>query len=408
MSNNLNFNFEEELNKCKTIEDLTGKNGLVKKMIKNMMEHLLEKEMEDHLGYKKHAIDGHNSGNSRNGKNTKTVKSTFGQIDLDIPRDRNASFTPQIVKKRQRDINSFDEKIISMYAKGMTTRDIQDHIEDIYGVELSPTMVSNITNKVLEVANEWQSRPLDVLYPIVFFDAIHYKVREDNKVVVKAAYTCFGINIDGRKEVLGLWVGENEGATFWLRVCTELKNRGIKDILIACMDGLKGLPEAIKSEFPKVEIQLCIVHMIRNSLKYIPHKSLKEFISDLKEVYKAPTESAGENNLLKLQEKWEKKYPLAVKSWINNWENIKTFFRFPEEIRTIMYTTNAIEALHRQFRKVTKSRAIFPSNEALFKMLYLSVKDISKKWTLPIKNWRSILSHLSIAFEDRMNIEAIN
>lgn len=399
------INFDEEFDKCKSLEDIVGKNGLVKKLIKGMIEKLLENEMEECVGYEKHSSKGNNSGNNRNGKNTKSLKSSFGPITLDVPRDRNCEFEPQIIRKRQTDISSFDEKIISMYSKGMTTRDIQGHIKDIYGTELSPTMVSHITSKVTEIAQEWQSRPLSTIYPIIFFDAIHYKVREEGKIISKAAYTCLGINMDGKKEILGLWIGENEGAKYWLRVCTELKNRGVKDIFIASIDGLKGLPEAIKNVFPDTEIQLCIVHMIRNSIKFVPHKYMKEFIKDLKEVYKAKTESLAKAKLAILQNKWEKKYPLAIKPWIKNWDNLKTYFKYPDNLKKIIYTTNAVEAVHRQFRKVTKTRAVFPSDDALFKLLFLAARDVSKKWSVSIRDWKSILTHLSLAFGDRLNPE---
>jgi len=309
--------------------------------------------------------------------------------------------------KRQKDISSFDDKIISMYAKGMTTRDIQGHIQDMYGIEISPTTVSNITNKVVDVALEWQSRPLSSIYSVVFFDAIHYKVKEDGKVVCKAAYTCLGIDLEGKKEILGLWIGESEGAKFWLRICTELQNRGVSDVLIACVDGLKGLPEAIASVFPEVEIQLCIVHTIRNSIKYVPSKHVKEFLKDLKLVYGAPSETLALVHREKLQEKWGDKYPLAVKPWINHWGNLKTFFAFPDSIRKLIYTTNAVEALHRQFRKVTKNKAVFPSDESLFKMLFLASQDICKKWTMPLRDWKSMISQLSIFFEDRLKREGV-
>jgi putative transposase len=398
---------EDELNNCKTMDDLCGKNGLMQRLLGNMIEQLLEKEMDEHIGYAKHAIEGHNSGNSRNGKNAKIVQSSYGPIEIETPRDRTGEFEPQIVKKRQKNISSFDDKIISMYAKGMSTRDIQTHVQEIYGAEISATSISNITEKVLEVAKEWQSRPLHKVYPIVYFDAIHYKVREDGKVVMKAAYTCLGIDLDGKKDVLGIWIGESEGAKFWLRVFTELKNRGVYDIFIACVDGLKGMPEAINVVFPCAEIQLCIIHMIRNSFKYVSYKHSKEFVNDLKLIYRAETEERAEENLIKLQEKWEKKYPLAVKPWINHWENVKTFFKFPEEIRTIIYTTNAVESLHRQFRKVTKNRSVFPTDASLFKLLYLAVAGLSEKWTMPLQGWKTALSQFSILYGDRLQNELV-
>lgn len=403
----VNIDLNAELKKCKTMEDLTGKNGLLQRLLKGMMENLLEQEMEEHLGYEKHSPKGDLSGNTRNGKNTKTVTSSFGPVDIEVPRDRNSEFEPQVVKKRQKDISSFDDKIISMYAKGMTTRDIQSHVQDLYGIEISPTTISNITNKVVDVALEWQSRPLSSVYAVVFFDAIHYKVKEEGKVVCKAAYTCLGIDFEGKKEILGLWVGESEGAKFWLRICSELQNRGVSDILIACIDGLKGLPEAITSVFPEVQIQLCIVHTIRNSMKYVHSKCVKEFLKDLKAVYGAPSEEIALTHRAKLQEKWEDRYPLAVKPWVTHWENLKTFFAFPDSIRKLIYTTNAVEGLHRQFRKVTKNKAVFPSDEALLKMLFLASRDICKKWTMPLRDWKNMVSQLSIFFEDRLKSKGV-
>ena len=398
-------NIQEDLKKCRTIEDLMGKNGLLKRLSKQMIEELLENEMKEHPGYEKHSSDGINSGNSRNGKSPKTVKSTFGEMDINTPRDRNGEFEPVIVKKRQTDISSFDEKIISMYGKGMTTRDIQDHIKDIYGADISPTTVSNITDKVKELVVEWQSRSLQRIYPIVFFDAIHYKVRDEGKVVTKAAYTCLGIDLSGIKEVLGIWAGENEGAHFWLGICNELKNRGVEDILIACVDGLKGFPDAIKTVFPKAEIQLCIIHMIRNTLKYVGSKYQKEFMTDLKLAYKAPTEDKAKAELDNLENKWGGRYPLVIKSWRRNWENLSTYFKFPDEIRRMIYTTNAVESLHRQMRKVTKNRSIFPNDEALSKILFLAIRDVSKKWTMPLQNRAFAISQLYVIFEGRFKLD---
>ena len=386
------------------MDDLLGKNGLIQRLIGGMVEQILEQEMDDHLGYEKHSFIGHHSGNSRNGRSSKTVQSSHGPVSIDVPRDRNSDFEPQIVKKRQTHINAFDDKIISMYARGMSTRDIQAHIAEIYGADISPTMVSNITDKVLGVAKEWQNRPLAKLYPIVYFDAIHYKVREGGKVVTKACYTCLGINIDGKKEMLGLWIGENEGAKFWLRVFTELKNRGLEDIFIACIDGLKGLPDAIKAVFPEALIQLCVIHMIRNSMKYVSHKDTKLLMADLKLIYRAATLGEAEDNLCKFGERWGKKYPLAVNPWLNHWENIKTFFDFHEDIRRIIYTTNAVESLHRQFRKVTKNRAVFPNDESLTKLLFLTIEKASQKWTMPIQNWKKTLAQFAIMYQNRLQM----
>lgn len=360
MTNSQDFDLKAELKKCKTADDLTGKNGLLQRLVGGMLEQLLQNEMDEHLGYEKHSPIGDHSGNSRNGKSKKTLKSHYGDVELEIPRDRNGDFEPIAVKKHQRSISSFDDKIISMYAKGMTVRDIQSHVQELYGAELSTSLISNITEKVVELAVDWQGRPLQKIYPIIFFDAIHYKVKENGRVVSKASYTCLGIDLEGKKDVLGIWVGEAEGAKFWLKVCTELQNRGVKDVFIACIDGLKGLPDAIKMVYPKIEIQLCIIHMIRNSIKYIPHNSIKEFMADLKNIYKASTEEIAYQNLEKLQKKWEDRYTLAVRPWLIHWENIKTFFAFPEQIRSLIYTTNAVESVHRQLRKVTKSKAVFP------------------------------------------------
>lgn len=395
---------QAELAKCKTTEDLMGKNGLVQRLVGDMLQQMLQKEMDEHLGYEKHSPQGYNSGNSRNGHTKKNVKSNYGPIDLEVPRDRAGEFEPVVVKKHQRTISSFDDKIISMYARGMTTRDIQAHMQELYGLDMSPAMISNITEKVMDIANEWQSRSLQSIYTIVYFDAIHYKVKEGSKVVSKAAYTCLAIDREGKKEILGLWIGEAEGAKFWLKVCTELKNRGVQDILIACIDGLKGLPDAIKAVFPEVNIQLCIIHMIRNSIKYIPTKYSKEFIKDLKAIYTAPTMDVGYQNLEQLQVKWEHHYPLAVKPWVVHWENVKTFFSFPETIRRITYTTNAVESLHRQFRKVTKNKGVFPTDESLMKMLFLAGRDVSKKWTMPNREWKTVISYLSIAFGERLEL----
>lgn len=393
-----------DLSKAKTYEDLMGKDGAIKKLIAKSLEQMLESELTEHLGYEKHSPEGINSGNSRNGKTRKSLKNDNGEIEITVPRDRNGEFDPVIVKKYEKTIGPIENKIISMYAKGMTTRDIQTHITELYGIDISPTLVSNITDKIVHLAEQWQSRPLERIYPIVFFDAIHYKVRDQSKKVVsKAAYTCLAVDIEGHKDLLGLWIGEAEGANFWLNILTELKNRGVEDIFIASIDGLKGFPEAINSVFPKTEIQLCVIHQIRNTLRYVASKDQKRFMKELKEVYKAPTEDAALINLDTLEENWGSKYSLAIRSWRNNWDNLATFFKYPQEIRTIIYTTNAVEAVHRQFRKVTKSRSLFPNDDALKKMLYLAYRDLSKKWTMPIRNWALVLSNFSIYFKDRFN-----
>lgn len=393
-----------DLSKAKNYNDLMGKDGAIKKLISKTLEQMLEAELTEHLGYERYSSEGKNSGNSRNGKTHKTLKNDNGEIELTVPRDRNGEFDPVIVKKYEKTIGPIEDKIISMYAKGMTTRDIQTHITELYGIDISPTLVSNITNKIVHLAEEWQNRPLEKIYSIVFFDAIHYKIRDESrKVTSKAAYTCLAVNMEGHKDLLGLWIGEAEGANFWLNILTELKNRGVEDIFIASIDGLKGFPEAINTIFPKTEIQLCIIHQIRNTLKYVASKDQKQFMKELKEVYKAPTEEAALMNLDQLELDWGKKYSLAIKSWRNNWDNLATFFKYPEEIRTVIYTTNAVEALHRQFRKVTKSRSLFPNDDALKKMLYLAYRDLSKKWTMPIRNWALVLSNFSIYFKDRFD-----
>ena len=390
-----------DLSDAKTYDDLMGPDGAIMKLMKSAIEGMLDAELTEHLGYKKHSPSGRNTGNSRNGKTKKTLKNDNGEIQIAVPRDRNGEFDPVIVIKYDRTLGPIEDKIISMYAKGMTTRDIQSHIEEIYGLQISPTLVSNITEKIISIANQWQSRPLEPLYPIVFFDAIHYKVKDEGKVVSKAAYTCLGIDVNGNKDLLGFWIGESEGANFWLSVITELKNRGVEDILIACIDGLKGFPDAINSVFPNTEIQLCLIHVMRNTLRFISQKDYKEITKDLKQVYAAPTELAGLSQLDLAEEKWSKKYPLPFKSWRQNWNNIATFFKYPDEIRKVIYTTNAVEALHRQFRKVTKSKSLFPNDDALKKMLFLAYRDISKKWTMPIRNWPFIISNLSIVFNER-------
>jgi len=393
---------KDDLGKAKTYQDLMGANGAIKKLLKNAIEGMLDAELTDELGYEKHSVEGNNTGNSRNGKTKKTLKNENGEIDISIPRDRNGNFDPVIVKKYERTLGPIEDKIISMYAKGMTTRDIQSHIEEIYGIDISPTFVSNVTEKIVHLATEWQNRPLEAIYPIVFLDAIHYKVRDEGRVITKAAYTCLGIDINGYKDLLGLWVSSAEGANFWLGVITELRNRGVNEILIACIDGLKGFPEAINTVFPDTEIQLCIVHVIRNTLKYIAWKDQKAFMDDLKKVYKAPTEELALENLKLMNQSWGKKYSLSLKIWENNWTNIATFFKYPEELRRIIYTTNSVEALHRQFRKVTKPKSLFPNDDALKKMLYLAYKDISKNWTQQVKNWPYIISQLSVLFKEKI------
>jgi len=396
----------DALKSTKSMDDLFAEGGALQLMLKNSMETMLKAELEDHLGYPHRDSAKKTTSNSRNGSYKKSVKTTSGKVELDIPRDREGSYKSKAIPKYEGVNSKLEEQIISMYAKGMTTRDIESHIKEIYlGLEVSPTAISNITEKILDHAREWQSRPLHELYPVVFFDAIHYKVRVDGKVICKAAYTCLGIDKNGLKDVLGLYIGENESSTFWLSVLTDLQNRGIHDILIACVDGLKGFPEAISSIFPKTEVQTCIVHQIRNSLKYVGSKHQKEFMKDLKLVYQAATEELALKNLDILSDKWSEKYPVVINSWKNNWATLSSYFKYSEPIRKIIYTTNIVENLHRQMRKVTKNRAVFPTDDSLFKLLYLAVKDITVKWKTPKWNWGQVIAQLSIHFEDRVELD---
>ena len=370
------LDYQAEVRKCKTMEDVVGKNGLMQKLFKDIIQQLLEAEMEEHLGRERHERSNEANPNYRNGYSSKTIESSFGEVGLDIPRDRKAQFEPKVVKKYETVCNELDKKIIGLYACGMSVRDIQSEMEELYGIDVSPAMISKITDKVVEAAAEWQSRELDEIYPIVYMDAMHFKVRDDNKIVSKAAYICMALDMKGKKDILGIWIGESEGAKFWLSVCNDLKNRGVDDILIACMDGLKGLPEAIKTVYPDVSIQTCIVHQIRNSLKYIASKDQREFMKDLKSVYRAFNEETALKNLDILKEKWYSKYSVVIDSWYNNWSNLNTYFEYPHEIRRIIYTTNALEGFNRQLRKYTKVRTVFPTDESLRKSLYQSVDKV--------------------------------
>ena len=404
----INFDYNEEVKKCKTIDDVIGKNGLVQRLIKDVLENILEVEMGEHLGrdkYDRQTDIDQDDRNYRNGYSKKTLRSSFGDVDLDVPRDRKAEFEPQIIKKYETVCNELDKKIISLYAKGMSTRDIQAEVEDLYGITLSPSMISKITDKVIATATEWQNRMLDEIYPIVYLDAMYFKVRSNGKIVNKAVYICLGYTLEGYKDILGIWVDEAEGAKFWLSICNDLKNRGVKKILIACMDGLKGLPQAIKTVFPTVDIQTCIVHQIRNSIKYIASKDKKAFMKDLKEVYKATTEELALAQLDNLKEKWGSNYGMVIDSWYNNWNNLDTFFKFSPQIRKLIYTTNVLEGFNRQVRKFTKVRTIFPTDESLNKCVYLATMEIMEKWTQPIHNWRTTLAELSLYFEEQLRDE---
>jgi len=385
-------------------EDLIGENGLLKQLTKALLERALQTEMTVHLGHEKHGEIAIKGGNARNGKSVKTIKGEFGKLPIEVPRDRDSSFDPVIIPKGQTRFIGFDDKIISLYARGMTTREIQGHLEDIYGVDVSPSLISTVTDAVASEVKIWQNRPLDAVYPIVYMDAIRVKVRDNGHVINKAVYLSIGITMDGIKEVLGMWVAENEGAKFWLQVVTELRNRGVQDIFIACVDGLKGFPEAIETIFPYTQVQLCIVHMVRNSLRYVSWKQRKDVATDLKTIYQAPTADQAEMELMAFEEKWDKTHPTIGHTWRRNWERITPFFAYPPDIRKVIYTTNAIESLNMSLRKVTKNRGSFPNDESMLKLLYLALNNIAKKWTLPIRDWKAALNRFSILFGDRMPV----
>ena len=376
---------------------------LFKDSFKEMLQELLEAEMDASIGYTKNEKNDFNTCNKRNGYSTKTIKSQYGEFPIDIPRDRNGEFEPQIIPKYQRDVSGIEEKVISLYAHGMSTRDIHNQLKELYGIEISAEMVSKITDKILPEIKEWQSRPLHPLYPFVFMDAIHYKVREDGRIINRAAYVVLGVTLDGTKDILSITIGANESSKFWLGMLNDLKNRGVQDVLFFCVDGLTGFKEAIHAVFPNAEVQRCIIHMLRNSFKYVSYKDLKKFSSDFKAVYKAPTEEIALSELKALKDVWGKKYPYAISSWELNWDVVSPFFKFSEDIRRIMYTTNIIEGLNRQFRKVTKTKSSFPNDMALEKMLYLASQNIIKKWTQRYRNWDLVLSQLSILYGERLN-----
>ena len=393
---------DQLIGELKTPDEFYGKGGLIEALTKAITERALEGELTHHLGYPKNAITGNNSGNSRNGKTNKTVKGKNGDLNLEIPRDRNSSFEPQLIQKHQRRFDGFDEKIISLYARGMTTRDIQAQLEELYGVEISPSFISTVTDAIMPAVKAWQNRPLEALYPVVFLDAIRIKSRSDGVVQNMAVYLALGINVDGLKEVLGMWIAKTEGAKFWLSVLTDLKNRGLQDIFIATVDGLKGFPDAIETVYPQTQVQLCIVHMIRNSLKYVSWKQRKEMATDLKTIYRADTVELAEKNLDVFAKKWNPTHPSVSKSWYSNWERLIPFFAYPKEIRRVIYTTNAIESMNMSLRKVTKNRGSFPTDDAVFKLLYLALMNITKKWNMPIQHWKQAMNHFAILFEDRM------
>ncbi len=391
-----------ELMKEGELKDVKDIQSLLKAQFKDIMQEMLEAELDHELGYSKYDYKNKDTTNSRNGIRSKKVRSDYGEMEIDIPRDRNGDFEPVIIKKNQRDVSSIDDQVISMYAKGMTVRDIQDHLHNLYGIDVSPTMISQITEKILPVIKEWQQRPLQEVYAHLIMDAIHYKVRQDGKIVNKAVYIILGIDLDGKKDVVGMWVGENETSKFWLKVLTDLQHRGVKDVLIVSIDGLNGFKEAIQAVYPDTRIQRCIVHMIRNSTKYLSWKDRKAFVNDLKPIYKAINEDSALNALQDLEDKWGEKYYIAVKPWKENWDEVATMFEYPAEIRRMIYTTNAIESFNRQLRKVTKSKSVFPTDDALLKMLYLAMIDITKKWTMRTRDWGKIINQLAIHFEGRI------
>jgi putative transposase len=390
-----NYNYQKP-------NDLIGENGLLKQLTKAVLERALQAEMTVHLGHEKHGAISTKGGNARNGKTGKTLKGDFGNMPIVVPRDRDSSFEPVIIPKGKTRFAGFDNNIISLYARGMTTREIQGHLEDIYGVEVSPSLISTVTDAVNDEVKVWQNRSLDAVYPIVYMDVIRVKGRSTGHVLNKAVYLAIGITMDGVKEVLGMWVAETEGAKFWLHVVTELKNRGVQDIFIACVDGLKGFPEAIETVFPQAQVQLCIVHIVRNSLKYVSWKQRKEVAADLKKIYQSSTAEQAEMHLIDFGEKWDKALPSISQSWQKNWERITPFFAYPPEIRKVIYTTNAIESLNMSLRRVTKHRGSFPNDESILKLLYLALNNIAKKWTMPIRDWKAALNRFFILFGDRM------
>lgn len=393
------IDYQEELEKCHTMEDITGPDGLIQRVIRDAVEQVMNREMEEHI------VEEKENGRLavRNGTSPKTLKTSYGNIAINVPRTREAGFEPEIIKKRSVVEEGMEAQIISMYTKGMSVRDITSHLKALYGVDISAGTISNITDKINDEAKEWYSRMLERFYPVVFLDAVHFKVREDGRIVTKAAYVALGIDAEGCKDILGIWVGENEGAKFWLKVCTELKNRGVEDILIVCIDGLKGFPDAIRTVFPDTRVQICVIHQIRNTLKYVSYKDQKAFMKDLKRVYAAESEEIAMGNLESMMENW-KKYQAVLNGWLDKWENLSTYFSYGSQIRKLIYTTNTIEGFNRQLRKVTKSKALFPNDEALKKTLYLCTQDIVKKWSMPYRDWGETYGQFIIEFGERAKI----
>jgi putative transposase len=392
---------DELIKDYKKPEDLIGEAGLLKQLTKALLERAMSAELTQHLGYEKHDPAGYNSGNSRNGTTPKTVKGEFGELLVETPRDRNGSFEPQILPKHQTRFDGFDEKILSMYARGMTTREIQGHLREMYGVEVSPALVSEVTDAVMDEVKAWQNRPLEPIYGVVFLDALYVKMRHEGRVENRAVYVAMGVDLEGRKDVLGLWTSANEGSKFWLGVLTELKNRGMRDVLIACVDGLKGFPQAIEGVFPEARIQLCIVHLVRASLNYVNWKERKRVAADLKAIYRASTASQAEMELTEFIGRWGSKYQAIGKLWKENWERVIPFFEFPPDVRRVIYTTNAVESLHMSLRKIIKTRGSFPSEEAAMKLLYLALRNVSAKWDA-IQHWRQALNHFQMIWGERI------
>ena len=384
---------------CKSKEMLFSENGIAQQLQKQLLEAALSGELDDHLGYGTHERAG--TDNARNGYTTKQLQTPSGKFELEVPRDRDASFEPQIIKKGQRRFDGFDDKIISMYARGMSVREIRGHLDELYGVEVSPDLISRVTDEVMDEVREWQSRPLDNIYPIIIFDALRVKIRDEGTVRNKAVYLALGFTLEGHKEVLGLWIEQTEGAKFWLRVMTEIKNRGVGDVFIAVVDGLKGFPEAINAVFPETSVQTCIVHMIRHSLNYVPWNDRKAVVADLKSIYRAESADAAAKRLDEFEEKWDDKYPPIAQSWRRNWEQVIPFFAYPVAVRKIIYTTNAIESLNMSLRKIIKNRGHFPSDDAATKLLYLALRNAAKKWTMPSRTWKQALNQFAILFQDR-------
>ena len=382
-------------------DDLLGKNGILEQLTKRVVERALEAEMTHHLGHEKHGRVGNTVGNTRNGTSKKTLKGKTGVVSIAVPRDRDGSFEPQLVEKHQTHWQGFDDQIISLYARGMSVREIQGHLKELYHTDVSPALISSVTDAVAEDVRQWQGRPLDGVYPILYLDCLHVKVRDSGSVGTKAVYLALGVTMSGVKELLGMWISPNEGAKFWLCVMTELRNRGVQDIFIACVDGLKGFPEAIETVYPQTQVQLCLIHLLRNSLKYVSWKERKEVAADLREIYTATTVELAESALSRVEEKWNPDYPLVARPWRSNWERVIPFFQYPSEIRKVIYTTNAIESLNMSLRKVIKTKGAFPHDEAVFKILWLALRSISKKWTMPIRDWKNALNRFAILYGER-------